>query len=101
MRVCNTCGIGISDKISVQYKNILYCKYCYKEYQQEQFKFWYENQPRKHYKHTCIICEKEFENSQPRSKVCSDQCRLVKKKLYERVRREKLRNECLRNTTRV
>ena len=89
MRVCKGCGIGIGESLSIKYKTILYCKTCYREYQKEQFKFWYDKQPRKNYKHNCIICNKEFEDSQPKTKVCSHKCRLAKKRNYERMRRAK------------
>ena len=87
MKLCNGCGIILNGSITQNIKQVNLCKYCYRQYQKEQFEFWYDKQPKKpKHKKECVICHKEFESSQPKANVCSRKCKLKKKIILEKRR---------------
>lgn len=92
MKICKSCNVIISDRIAIKHNNqSLLCRYCYRDYQAEQFKFWYDKQPKKNKcVKECIICKDKFETTQSKSNVCRKrECKLKKKILLERIRKNK------------
>lgn len=95
LKTCNSCGIILSDSVLVPYrKQLNKCKFCYKRYQAEQFKFWYENKKPKTVKVTrkCLVCDNIFETSWKIKNTCSRKCRAEHKKLISKERRKNEKN---------
>ena len=77
MKVCKGCGIIISGYMEVQYSDIMLCRVCYRYYQKEQFKFYYEKTKELKPKiaKICNVCREPFETAWKIKNTCSPKCR--------------------------
>lgn len=88
---CPSCGIIPGTTLKVTHKQTKLCKICYKYYQKEQFKFYYEKTKVLKDKITklCKVCNKEFLTARAIKSTCSDECRAEHKRRTNRVLQKK------------
>lgn len=101
MKVCKVCGIGITRRIQINhYNRSLMCKFCYSDYQKEQWNFQKDKilEKRKSerksiiYKKKCSWCFTEFETNIPSKKSCSSECQRLRKNLLNKIQGKKKYN---------
>ena len=87
-RLCKQCGIKLTGTMLLTHTKCLLCKYCYKDYQAEQFKFYYEKTKKLKPKviKTCNVCESLFTTARDIKNTCSPKCRAEWKRRVNNIR---------------